>query len=90
MFLLGANICMELIAAPIEMVCWFERSDKPYPIRFNNGTVVKVDQIVHTEEEKLAGNWMLIFPYQSEVDGVLKVFELKYEFQTYKWMLWKM
>ena len=82
---------MKIIASPVEMVCWFDQTGKPHPIRFRHkGSVVKVQQVIHTTEEKLAGNRMLIFRCQSEIDGVLKVFELKYELQTCRWLLWKM
>jgi len=81
---------MITISAPVEMVCWFDLNGKPHPVRFRHkGSVVKVQQIVHTTEEKLAGNIMKVFRCQSEVDGVMKVFELKYELGTCKWILWK-
>ena len=76
---------MKTIAAPVEMVCWFDLNGKPHPVRFrHNGSVVKVQQVVHTTEEKLAGNRMLCFRCQSEVNGVMRVFELKYELGTCK------
>ncbi|KUO75563.1 MAG: hypothetical protein APF81_27485 [Desulfosporosinus sp. BRH_c37] len=82
---------MKVIAEPIEMVAWFDQAGKPHPVRFRyKGSVIKVHQVIHTTEEKLAGNRMLIFRCQSEVDGVMKVFELKYELGTCKWLLWKM
>ncbi|MCO1604659.1 hypothetical protein M8H41_18595 [Desulfosporosinus nitroreducens] len=82
---------MKTIAAPVEMVCWFDLNGRPYPVRFRHkGSVVKVQQVIHTTEEKLAGNLMKVFRCQSEVDGVMRVFELKYELQTCKWFLWKM
>ncbi|TGE36034.1 hypothetical protein E4K67_22290 [Desulfosporosinus fructosivorans] len=82
---------MKVVAELVEMVCWFDLNGKPHPVRFRHkGSVVKVQQVIHTTEEKLAGNRMLCFRCQSEVDGVMKVFELKYELQTCKWMLWKM
>jgi hypothetical protein len=41
-------------------------------------------------EEKLAGNKMLIFRCQSEIERELKPYEIKYELGTCKWYLWKM
>ncbi|TGE36905.1 hypothetical protein E4K67_17560 [Desulfosporosinus fructosivorans] len=82
---------MKVVAELIEMVCWFDLNGKPHPVRFRHkDSVVRVQQVIHTTEEKLAGNRMLCFRCQSEVDGAMKVFELKYELQTCKWMLWKM
>ena len=41
------------------------------------------------DKEKLAGNEMLVFKCQSLIDGVLKMFEIKYELRTCKWILFK-
>ena len=50
------------------------------PIRFRHeGTVVKVGQIVKISEEKLAGNRMKVYECQSEINGQMKRFELKFE-----------
>ena len=55
----------------------------------SSNVVVKVDRIVTRSEEKIAGNRMIIFRCQSEIDGLLKLFELKYELSTCKWYLFK-
>ncbi|EHQ92114.1 hypothetical protein [Desulfosporosinus youngiae] len=82
---------MKIIAKPVEMVAWFDQAGKPHPVRFRHeGSVVQVQRVVHTVEEKIAGKRMIIFRCQSEIDGILKVFELNYEVQACKWMLWKM
>lgn len=80
---------------PIEMIAWFTLEGTPNPIRYkmtsdnSSPLVVKVDRIVTRSEEKLAGNRMFIFRCQSEIDGLLKLFELKYELNTCKWYLYK-
>ena len=53
------------------------------------GLLCECQQVIHTAEEKLAGNLMKVFRCQSEVEGVMRVLELKYELQTCKWLLWK-
>ena len=81
---------------PIEMIAWFTLEGIPNPIRYKVTSddafpiVVKVDRIVTRSEEKLAGNRMFTFRCQSEIDGLLKLFELKYELNTCKWYLYKM
>lgn len=81
---------MKIIAAPVEMVAKFKPDGSVTPARFAyNGKVIDVQQIISVTEEKLAGNRMKIFVCQSEIDGELKKYELKYELQTCKWMLWK-
>jgi hypothetical protein len=87
---------MKILASPIEMVAWFEKNGTPHPVRFRLTSaeklelVIKVDKVVSMEKERLAGNEMYIFKCQSVVHGAQTIFELKYEFKSCKWMLWKM
>jgi len=80
---------------PIEMIAWFTQEGTPNPIRYkitssdSSNIVVKVDRVVTRSEEKIAGNRMLIFRCQSEMNGLLKLYELKYELSTCKWYLYK-
>lgn len=81
---------MKIVMKPIEMIAWFDVPGTPRPIRFRHeGNVVKVEMIIRTSEEKLAGNRMKIFECQSQIHGQMKRFELKYEMNTCKWFLWK-
>lgn len=86
---------MKILGKPIDVVAWFTKEGVPRPIRFRittdeeSETVIKVDRILHTDREKLAGNPMLIFRCQGEVNGEEKIYELKYELLTCKWMLFK-
>jgi hypothetical protein len=50
---------------------------------------ISVGKVLFKEREKLAGNHMYIFRCQSIIDDVEKVYELKYEINTCRWMLWK-
>ncbi|GAB6171976.1 hypothetical protein JCM15765_14540 [Paradesulfitobacterium aromaticivorans] len=81
---------------PVEMIALFDKEGKPWPLKYKiqewdeGEIVVKVDRVITRTEEKLAGNRMIIFSCQSEVDGVLRPFELKFEVQTCKWYLWRM
>lgn len=54
------------------------------------GSAVKVQQVIHMTEDRLAGNLNEVFRCQNKVYGVMKVFELKYELGSCKWSLWKM
>ncbi len=81
---------MKVCMIPIEMIAWFDIPGTLRPIRFRHeGNVVKVEQIIKISEEKLAGNRMKIYECQSEINGAVKPFELKYELQTCKWFLYK-
>lgn len=80
---------------PIEMVARFNEHGIPRPVKFKarfEGVpiVISIDKIILKTEEKLAGNPMIIFRCQSAINGLLKVFEIKYELSTCKWFLYKM
>ena len=81
---------MKILSTPITVLAHFEDDGTPHPLRFKlNGETLKIEQVLSITEEKLAGNSMKVFRCQSEVDGVMRVFELKYELQSCKWLLWK-
>lgn len=86
---------MKIIAKPIEVVSYTSNKGDVRPLRFRiQGEddlvkVVKIDRIITKETEKLAGNPMLVFRCQSLIDNVQKQFEIKYELQTCKWILFK-
>ena len=82
---------MKILMHPIEMIAWFDLNGIPRPIRFRiDGQVQRVDLVINIAEEKMAGNRMKIYRCQSEINGTVKPFELKYELQTCKWFLYKM
>ena len=87
---------MKVLAIPIDMVCWFEKTGIPHPVRFKvaregkSEAVIKVDKVLTVDKEKLAGNDMLIFKCQSVINNAARLFELKYELRTCKWILFKM
>lgn len=81
---------------PIEMIAWFTKDGYPIPLRYRlmdkdeRNIVIKVDKILFKEEEKIAGNRMLLYRCESLINNTIKVFELKYELATCKWFLFKM
>ena len=84
-------VSMRVLMKAIEMIAWFTKDGVPNPIRFRiDDKVVRIGQVTSKSEEKLAGNRMIIYRCQSEVNGELKAFELKFEIQTCKWYLFKM
>ncbi len=86
---------MKVVAKPIEMVSYTDQEGILKPIRFRIETagetkkVIKVDTVVHRELEKLAGNKMYKFRCQSIINDVEKVYELKYEIDSCRWLLFK-
>ena len=82
---------MKIQMTPITVLAHFEEDGTPHPLRFKLADrEYKIEQVVTVTEEKLAGNKMLCFRCQSEIDGVLKPYEIKFEVGTCKWFLYKM
>ena len=86
---------MKILALPIEMVSYTDNKGSVRPVRFRMQVedepmqVIKIDKIIVKETEKLAGNIMIVFKCQSLIDNVIKLFELRYEISTCKWILYK-
>lgn len=81
---------MKVVMEPIEMIAWFDIPGKPRPIRFrHDGNVVKVEMVIRLSEDKIAGKLTKIYECQSNINGLMKRFELKYEMGTCKWFLYK-
>ena len=87
---------MKVLMRPIEMLAWFNKDNYPVPLRYritaedSSKIVIKVEKILFREEEKLAGNRMVIYRCESTINQVQRIFELKYEIATCKWYLYKM
>ena len=86
---------MKIRMEPIEMIAWFTQEGLPHPLRYrlpgdHSPVIIRVDRVLYRNEEKLAGNRMLIFRCQSVIRGVERLYELKYELNTCKWFLYKM
>ena len=87
---------MKILMKPIEMIAWFNKDEYPVPLRYRitaedlSDTVIKVDKILFKQEEKLAGNRMILYRCESLINDVQRIFELKYELSTCKWYLFKM
>lgn len=85
---------MKVVSKAIQMIAWFEEDGSPHPIKFrvkeeHSWATIKIDKIITKEIEKLAGNPMYVFKCQSIIDNVLRLYELKYELCSCKWMLFK-
>lgn len=84
---------MKVVAKPIQMIAWFNKDGSINPIRFkieeDGNKVIKVDRILKAERERLAGNIMEKFTCSSVIDGVEKLYEVKYDSKSYKWILFK-
>ena len=86
---------MKVVAKPIEMVTYTDTKGNINPVRFKitkedeTSSVVKIDKVISVDKEKLAGNNMLVYKCQSAVNGADKLYEIKYELSSCRWMLFK-
>ena len=86
---------VKIVAKPIEVVSWTDINGNINPVRFKitkedgSNSVVRIDKVICIEKEKLAGNHMLVFKCQSVITGAERLYELKYELSTCRWMLFK-
>lgn len=87
---------MKVIAKPVEMIVHTNEQGeiRPYRFRVKFGEgpeeVIKVDRVISREMEKLAGNPMILYKCQRQNGEEQQYFELKYELNTCKWILFKM
>ncbi|MBZ9688402.1 hypothetical protein G9F72_018900 [Clostridium estertheticum] len=86
---------MKIVAKPIEVVSWTDKKGNIHPVRFKTTnedesiSVIKIDKVITVDKEKLAGNNMLVFKCQSVINGAERLYEIKYELSTCKWILFK-
>lgn len=87
---------MKVLMKSVDMICLSSRDGAITPLKFRfveddqESRIIRIDRILDRKEEKLAGNRMLIFTVQSTLDGIERVFEIKYEIQSFKWYLSKL
>jgi len=87
---------MKILALPIEMVSYTDNKGVIKPIRFRLQIndepmqVIRIDKIIETCSEKLAGNIMIVYKCQSVIDAEERLYEVKYELSSCRWILFKM
>jgi len=87
---------MKILAAPIEAAVWFKLKEKPQPVKFRfedgDGVIreIKIDRVQQVEEIKTAGVKAFVYRCQSQMNGVEKIYELKYIVNECRWELYKM
>lgn len=87
---------MKVLAKPIEVISYTNGNGELRPLRLRiqledkTLKVIKVDKVITKDIEKLAGNNMIVFKCQSLIDNMEILFEIKYELNTCRWILFKM
>lgn len=85
---------MKVVSKSIDVIAFFEKDGGVKPLRFRisedeEEKVIKINRVVNREIEKLAGNVMEKFVCIASVNRVERIFEIKYELLTKKWILFK-
>lgn len=86
---------MKVVAKPIEVISVMDIKGVITPLRLRiirddeSLQVIKVDKVISRKQEKLAGNFMTVFTCKSLIENVEKIYEIKYELGTCKWILFK-
>lgn len=87
---------MRILAEPIEAIVKFRTKEKPIPYKFRYSDKdefhheIRIDKILMVEEIKTAGIRAFVYCCQSEIDGITKIYELKYLVSECRWELYKM
>lgn len=87
---------MKIINKSIDVLCWFDYTGVPHPIRFrlkdeNGGyAVIQIQKVMTMDREKLAGNKMIAFTCQCRIQNLEKIVVIKYEIDSCKWILFKL
>ena len=85
---------MKVVAKNIEMIAYFKSDGMINPIRFrveeeSRWEVIKINKIISTDTEKLCGNKMMVFTCSAFINNSEKIFELKYDVEKCRWILFK-
>lgn len=85
---------MKVVAKKIEMIAYFDEDGKIKPIRFrlkedDSNTVVKINKIITIDSEKYCGNKMLVYTCSAVINNVEKIFEIKFDIEGHRWILFK-
>ncbi|MDF2884247.1 MAG: hypothetical protein K0R54_4814 [Clostridiaceae bacterium] len=85
---------MKVVSKEIEMIAYFKSGGKIAPIKFrieedNKWKVIKVDRIISMDLEKLCGNKLLVYTCSAVIEGTERIFEIKYDIEKCKWILYK-
>jgi len=87
---------MKVLMKSVDMICFNSSEGVITPIKFRireegqEARIIRIDRIIDKKEERIAGNRMLVYTLQTTIDGIERIFEMKYEIQTFKWYLYKM
>ncbi len=78
---------MKIVNRPIKVMAIFNTNGKIEPIKFKlDNKIIFVDKIIETKEDNFIGNKRLVFVCEHKEEFI---YELKYEFGSGIWYLFK-
>lgn len=85
---------MKIVRKPVDVIAIFKRGELPMPARVRmelggQEITVKVDRIIKAERAKNVGKGEICYTCQSSIDGINKLYELKFLLDTIEWSLYK-
>lgn len=85
---------MKIVAKPIEVLAVFSATGEIRPYRFRISSdphmqTIRVDRIVHVEEKKVAGISAIHFDCRSQMDEREIMYQLRYQTEDQRWILFK-
>ena len=86
---------MKVVAKNIEVIAYFTEEGKITPLKFRikneNGEyqTIKIEKVVDTKLERLCGNNAKVFTCQSNIDGIVKIYEIKFIIESSNFILFK-
>ena len=85
---------MKIVREPVDVVALFKRKEAPVPIKVRMNLdgreiAVKVDRIIKVQKAKNVGKGEIVYTCQSRLNGVDRVYVLKYLIDDIQWVLHK-
>lgn len=87
---------MKIVSKSIKMIALFEYEDNPpMPYKFKimedgQEITVKVHKCLYYEKKRIAGIECIVYRCQSVINGVMRLYELKYIIKDCRWKLYKL
>lgn len=85
---------MKVVSKEIEVIAYFGADKGIRPLKFrieedNKWEVIKISKIINTNLEKICGKKMIVFTCNAVVKDIEKIFEIKFDIEGCKWILFK-
>lgn len=89
---------MKILAEPIDAIVTFRaeggKNPRPYKFRFKDRDEryyeIKIEKIFNVEKWRITGRNSLVYKCSSTVNGVEKLYEIRYIIEECRWELYKM